>query len=76
MVIMISGNSRVILGIFAVIIALLIVLTALTIPLAFCFDVIQETCGADTTIVFGVVIALTIAIILAGFGLRIIAYTD
>ena len=69
---MASDNFKVALGILAVIVALFIVVVALGIPTGFCSSVngIQQTCTTDTTATIGVGVALIVAILLAGSGVR------
>lgn len=69
---MASENLKVIIGLIAIVIAVFILITALTYPTTFCTSGtgIPETCNTDTTATIGVIVVAVIGLVIGGAGIR------
>ena len=69
---MASENLKVIIGLIAIIVAVFILITALSYPTALCSSGtgIPETCSADTTATVGVIVVSIIGLAVDGAGIR------
>jgi hypothetical protein len=71
---MVSGTLKVIFGLLAVVVAILILLTALSYATGYCVSTSggKEFCTTNTSAVIGVIFSVLVGIFIGGLGLRTI----